>query len=82
MQPRIHYPARISFKIEGEIKIFSNKQKLKRIQQHKTQVKGNIERASLNQKERKEREEKRKVKKRRGGRTRTEESAIREQSLK
>ena len=29
MQPRILYPARISFKIEGEIKIFSNKQKLK-----------------------------------------------------
>ena len=59
MQPRILYPARISFKIEGEIKFFSNKQ----IQQHETQVKGNIERASLNQKERKEREEKRKDKK-------------------
>ena len=29
MQPRILYPARISFKIEGEIKNFSNKQKLK-----------------------------------------------------
>uniref|UniRef100_A0A8D0UHA1 L1 transposable element RRM domain-containing protein n=1 Tax=Sus scrofa TaxID=9823 RepID=A0A8D0UHA1_PIG len=29
MQPRILYPGRISFKIEGEIKIFSNKQKLK-----------------------------------------------------
>ena len=28
-QPRIFYPARISFKIEGEIKDFSNKQKLK-----------------------------------------------------
>jgi len=27
MQPRIVYPARISFKIEGEIKNFSNKQK-------------------------------------------------------
>ena len=29
MQPTILYPARISFKIEGEIKIFPNKQKLK-----------------------------------------------------
>ena len=27
LQPRILYPARISFKIEGEIKNFSNKQK-------------------------------------------------------
>ena len=30
MQPRILYPARISFKIEGEIKIFPNKQNLKK----------------------------------------------------
>ena len=29
LQPRILYPARISFKIEGEIKSFPNKQKLK-----------------------------------------------------
>uniref|UniRef100_A0A8D1XK30 L1 transposable element RRM domain-containing protein n=1 Tax=Sus scrofa TaxID=9823 RepID=A0A8D1XK30_PIG len=29
IQPRILYPARISFKTKGEIKIFSNKQKLK-----------------------------------------------------
>ena len=29
LPPRILYPARISFKIEGEIKNFSNKQKLK-----------------------------------------------------
>ena len=29
LQPRILYPERISFKIEGEIKNFSNKQKLK-----------------------------------------------------
>ena len=29
LQPRILYPARTSFKIEGEIKNFSNKQKLK-----------------------------------------------------
>ena len=29
LQPRIVYPSRTSFKIEGEIKNFSNKQKLK-----------------------------------------------------
>ena len=29
MQPRIVYPARLSFKIEGEIKSFPDKQKLK-----------------------------------------------------
>jgi len=29
LQPRILYPARLSFRIEGEIKSFSDKQKLK-----------------------------------------------------
>ena len=29
IQPRLPYPARISFKIDGEIKSFSDKQKLK-----------------------------------------------------
>ena len=29
MQPRILYPARLSFRIEGEIKAFQDKQKLK-----------------------------------------------------
>ena len=29
MQPRILYPANLSFRIEGEIKVFPNKQKLK-----------------------------------------------------
>ena len=29
MQPRIHYPGRISFKIEGEIKNVSSRPKLK-----------------------------------------------------
>jgi len=55
MQPRILYPARISFKIEGDKKIFFHQTKAKRIQQYKTQAKRNTERASLNQKERKER---------------------------
>ena len=70
-QPRMLYPARISFKIEGEIKFFFQQTKAKRIQQYKTQAKKNIERASLNQKERKERKRgKRKKKKKRRGRTR------------
>ena len=29
MQPRILYPARLSFRIEGEIKIFQDRQKLR-----------------------------------------------------
>ena len=39
MQPRILYPARISFKIEGEIKFFSNKQKLKEYSNTKPRLK-------------------------------------------
>ena len=38
MQPRILYPARISFKI-GEIKFFSNKQKLKEYSNTKPRLK-------------------------------------------
>ena len=39
MQPRILYPARISFKIEGEIKIFPNKPKLKEYSNTKPRLK-------------------------------------------
>ena len=31
LQPRLLYPARISFKIDGEIKSFSDKQKLRQL---------------------------------------------------
>ena len=31
LQPRLLYPARISFKIDGEIKSFSDKQKLREL---------------------------------------------------
>jgi len=82
MQPRILYPAGISFKVEGEIKFFFQQTKAKRIQQYKTQGKSNTEIAYLNQKERKERKGGKRKKKRRRGRTRTEETTIREQSLK
>ena len=71
MQPRIYYPARISFKIEGEIRFFFQQTKANRMQQYKSHSKRNIERASLNQKKR-----------RRRGRTRMEKTTIREQSLK
>ena len=36
LQPRLLYPARISFKIDGEIKRFSDKQKLKEFSTTKT----------------------------------------------
>ena len=39
VQPRILYPARISFKIEGEINNFSNKQKLKEYSNAKLMLK-------------------------------------------
>ena len=31
MEPRNHYPVRLSFRIEGEIKTFPDKQKLKEV---------------------------------------------------
>ena len=41
LQLRLLYPARISFKIDGEIKSFSDKQKL-RIQYHQTSFTKNV----------------------------------------
>ena len=34
MQPRILYPARLSFRIEGQIKSFQDRQKLKYVTHH------------------------------------------------
>uniref|UniRef100_A0A8D0ZKX5 Uncharacterized protein n=1 Tax=Sus scrofa TaxID=9823 RepID=A0A8D0ZKX5_PIG len=48
LQPRILYPARISFNLEGEIKNFSNKKKLKEYSNTKPILKEITERASLN----------------------------------
>uniref|UniRef100_A0A8D1G6Y3 L1 transposable element RRM domain-containing protein n=1 Tax=Sus scrofa TaxID=9823 RepID=A0A8D1G6Y3_PIG len=48
LQPRVLYPARISFNLEGEIKNFSNKQKLKEYSNTKPILKEITERASLN----------------------------------
>ena len=39
LQPRILYPARLSFRIEGEIKNFSDKQKLKEFSNTKLTLK-------------------------------------------
>ena len=50
LQPRILYPARLSFKIEGEIQ-FLRHVKGKTIEQYQTCSEGNIERSSLNRKE-------------------------------
>ena len=42
LQPRLLYLVWISFKIDGEIKSFSDKQKLKRIQYHQTRFAINV----------------------------------------
>ena len=39
MQPRIPYPARLSFRIEGKIKSFPEKQKLKKFMATKPALK-------------------------------------------
>ena len=52
LQPRLLYPARISFTYEGEIKSFTDKQKL-RIQHHKTRSSTNATGSSLDRKHRK-----------------------------
>ena len=48
LQPRRHYPARLSFRFDGETKSFPDKQKVKRIQHHQTSftinAKGNFSR--------------------------------------
>ena len=51
LQPRLLYPSRISFKYEGEIKSFTDKQKLKRIQHHQTSSSTNAKGFSLDRKQ-------------------------------
>ena len=46
LQPRLLYPARISFRFDGEIKTFTDKQKL-RVQHHKTSFTTNAKGTSL-----------------------------------
>ena len=42
LQLRLLFPARISFKIDGEMKSFPDKQKFKRIQYHQTSFTTNV----------------------------------------
>ena len=53
LQPTLLYPARISFKYEGEIKSFTDKQKAERIQHHQTSSSTNAKRSSLDRKNKK-----------------------------
>ena len=46
LQPRLLYPAKISFRFDGEIKSFTDKQKL-RIQHHQTSSTTNAKGTSL-----------------------------------
>ena len=50
LSSRILYPARLSFRLNGEIKSFPYKQKLKRIQHHQTSFIINGEGTSLGRK--------------------------------
>ena len=54
LQPRILYPARLSFRSDGEIKSFLDKQKLKRIQHYQTSFTTNAKGTSLGRKQEKE----------------------------
>ena len=53
LQPRLLYPARISFKYEGEIKSSTDKQKAERIQHHQTSSPTNAKGYSLDRKHKK-----------------------------
>jgi len=50
LQPRILYPARLSFRFDGEIKRFPDKRKLKIIQHHQTSLTTNAKGTSLDRK--------------------------------
>ena len=50
LQPRLLYPARISFRFDGEIKTFTDKTKVKRIQHHQTSFTTNAKGTSLGRK--------------------------------
>ena len=53
LQPRLLYPARISFRYEGEIKSFTDKQKLREIQHNQNSSSTNAKGSSLDRKHRK-----------------------------
>ena len=51
LQPRLLYPARLSFIFEGEIKTFTDKQKLREFSNTKPALMTNIKGTSLGRKE-------------------------------
>ena len=53
LQPRLLYPARISFRYDGEIKSFTDKQKLREFKHHQTSSSTNAKGSSLDRKHRK-----------------------------
>ena len=50
LQPRILYPARLLFRLDGEIKSFTDRQKLG-VQEHQTSFTRNVKGSSLSEKE-------------------------------
>ena len=50
LQPRILYPARLSFRSDGEIKSFPDKQKLREFKHHQTSFTTNAKGTSLDRK--------------------------------
>ena len=51
LKPRILYPARLSFRFDGEIKSFTDKQKLREFTHHQTSFATNAKETSLGRKE-------------------------------
>ena len=54
LQPRLLYPARISFKKEGEIKSLTDKQKLREFNNHQTSSSTNAKGSFIDRKHRKD----------------------------
>ena len=50
LQPRLLYPAKLSFRIEGQIKSFQDKKKIKGVHHHQTNTTRNVKGTSLRRK--------------------------------
>ena len=53
LPPRLLYPAKLSFRIEGQIKSFPDKKKTKGVHHHKTNIIRNVTLSSLRRKRKK-----------------------------
>ena len=58
LQPRLLYPEKLSFKIEGEIRSFPDKKKLKEFFNAKTSTATNVKGLALRKRERKKKQKK------------------------